>query len=97
MVDPAAAFANLRALAREGLDGRFGFYESIDYTAGRASRRAARAVIVRAFMAHHQGMSLVALDNVLHDDPMVRRFHAEPRDPGDRAAAPGAGARAPSS
>ena len=85
LVDPSAAAANLTRLTREGLDGRFGFYESIDYQprepAGDAATPAGtgEAEIVRAFFAHHQGMSLVALTNVLHDDIFVTRFHADPR------------------
>jgi cyclic beta-1,2-glucan synthetase len=78
MVAPSAAVENLRALEREGGAGRFGYYEAIDYTPERVPP-GRRSVIVRAFMAHHQGMNLVALDNVLHAGPMVRRFHAEPR------------------
>ena len=77
-VDARAATRNLRALMREGMDGRFGFYEAIDYTQGRVPP-GRRAVVVRAFMAHHQGMTLLALDNVLRDGVMVRRFHADPR------------------
>ena len=70
-----------------GSTGAYGFYEAIDYTprqdrralaVARPSRRAAGAV-VRAYLAHHQGMTLVALANVLHGDPMVGRFHADPR------------------
>ena len=55
-----------------------GYYEAIDYTSERLPQ-GSRAAVVKAYMAHHQGMSLVALDNVLHDDPMQRRFHADPR------------------
>ena len=62
---------------REGALGRYGFYEAIDYTPERLPQTEKRAVI-RAFMAHHQGMSLVALDNLLNRDVMQRRFHAEP-------------------
>ncbi len=36
-------------------------------------------VVVPAYMAHHEGMTLVALANALLDDRMVERFHAEPR------------------
>ena len=46
--------------------------------------------IVRAYMAHHQGMTVVAIANALLDGVMRTRFHAEPIDPGDRAAAAGA-------
>jgi cyclic beta-1,2-glucan synthetase len=77
MVAPHAALDNLRRLAREEALGRYGFYESIDYTPERLPQDQKRAVI-RAFMAHHQGMSLVALDNLLNHEVMQQRFHSEP-------------------
>ncbi|MFL6332477.1 MAG: GH36-type glycosyl hydrolase domain-containing protein [Pyrinomonadaceae bacterium] len=77
LVAPRRALANLRRLEREGALARYGFYESIDYTQERLPQTQKSAVI-RAFMAHHQGMSLVALDNLLNRDVMQRRFHAEP-------------------
>jgi cyclic beta-1,2-glucan synthetase len=85
--DPAEAARNLRRLEAEGLLGAYGFYEAIDYTHGKAedpsgAERGAdpsKGTVVRAFMAHHQGMTLVALANALLGDPMVRRFHADPR------------------
>ncbi|MBD0325038.1 MAG: hypothetical protein ICV68_01325 [Pyrinomonadaceae bacterium] len=76
-IAPHAALDNLRRLEREGALARYGFYESVDYTHERLPQNQTR-VIIRAFMAHHQGMSLVALDNLLHDELMQRRFHAEP-------------------
>jgi len=78
LVDPAAAVKNLKALAREGLEGDFGFFEAIDYSATRVPP-GKRGVIVRSYMAHHLGMTLVALDNVLHARCMQRRFHADAR------------------
>ena len=77
LVAPQAAFENLRRLEREGALARFGYYESIDYTPERLPQNQ-RRVLVRAFMAHHQGMSLVALDNLINGGVMRRRFHAEP-------------------
>src|SRR5262249_16502650 len=77
MVSPRQAVKNFQRLAREGGDGPFGFYESLDYTADRLPR-GRRLVVVRCFMAHHQGMSLVALSNCLYNSTMVTRFHAEP-------------------
>ncbi|HEX8492837.1 MAG TPA: glucoamylase family protein [Pyrinomonadaceae bacterium] len=74
---PRAAFNNLRRLEREGALARYGFYESVDYTPERLPQNQTR-VIIRAFMAHHQGMSLVALDNLLNNELMQRRFHSEP-------------------
>ena len=77
MVDPVAAARNLSALVAVGARGPYGFYEALDYTRSRLPEGTEMA-IVRAYMAHHQGMSLVALANVLHDGVMRARFHAEP-------------------
>ena len=76
-VAPRAACDNMQRLAREGLEGTYGFYEAVDFTSSRLPPNETRAVI-RSFMAHHQGMSLVALDNVLREYPMWRRFMACP-------------------
>ena len=70
---------NLDELRQLGMSGRYGFYESIDFTPARVPDKEGRGVVLRTFMAHHQGMSLVALDNALHDFPMQRRFHDDPR------------------
>ena len=77
MVDPVAAVRNLERLAAVGGRGIHGFYEALDYTAPRLPEGAAVAV-VRAYMAHHQGMVVVAIANALHDGAMRARFHAEP-------------------
>ena len=78
MIDPRTAAENFVRLAEAGASGRYGFYEALDYTATRLPENQTVAV-VRAYMAHHQGMSLVALANVLHDGVMRARFHDEPR------------------
>ena len=78
MVAPQEACANLQRLAGQGLAGRFGLHEAIDYTAARLPR-GHDAVVVRSFMAHHQGMSLLALANVLLNRPMQRRFESDPQ------------------
>ena len=77
LVDPQAAIRNIANLESEGLEGPFGFYESADYTPERLPFETKRAVI-KSFMAHHQGMSLVALNNYLHRNAMQKRFHADP-------------------
>ncbi len=77
MVAPRAALQNLQRLAQAGALARYGFYDAIDYTPERLPKNQAQ-VVIHSFMAHHQGMSLVALDNVLHDDVMQKRFHADP-------------------
>ena len=86
MVEPQLAVRNLRRLSDEGRAGAYGYYEAIDYTHGAAGELgtgettdASGGTVVRAFMAHHQGMTLVSLANVLLGDPMVKRFHADPR------------------
>jgi cyclic beta-1,2-glucan synthetase len=76
-IDPRAAMENLRRLEKEGALGAYGYYEAIDYTAERLPQGQTH-VLIRTFMTHHQGMSLVALTNVLHDDRMEARFHADP-------------------
>ncbi len=81
MVEPQLAARNLRRLSGDGRRGGYGYYEAIDYTHGAAVETAGTpgGTTVRAFMAHHQGMTLVSLANVLLGNPMVRRFHADPR------------------
>ena len=76
MVAPEAACLNLQRLAAEGFVGKYGFFEAIDYTPAR-QRRGQTNVVVRSFMAHHQGMSLLALAYLLRDRPMQRRFAAD--------------------
>jgi len=76
-IDAQSALDNLRALEEKGAFSRYGFYESIDYTPDRLQKNQ-KSFILRSFMAHHQGMSLVSMNNLLHDNPMQRRFHAEP-------------------
>ncbi len=77
MVDANAAAENFSHLALAGGSGRYGFYEAIDYTPSRLPEGESAAV-VHAYMAHHQGMTLVAIDNTLLGGAMRRRFHAEP-------------------
>ena len=77
MVAPEQACRNLQRLAAEGLAGKFGFYEAVDYTPSRLPRGQSSAVI-RSFMAHHQGMIFLSLAYLLLDRPMQRRFESDP-------------------
>ena len=77
MYAPAAAAHNLRRLDKAGGRGTYSFYEALDFTRSRLPEGDSAAVI-RAYMAHHQGMSLVALDNVIHFGIMRHRFHRDP-------------------
>jgi cyclic beta-1,2-glucan synthetase len=76
LVDPRAAISNLIRLQSMGLNGPMGLFEAIDFSR-QASRRGERGVVIYAYMSHHQGMSLLALNNLLHNGIMQRRFHAE--------------------
>ena len=78
MVAPGPACDNLQRLAAAGAAGRYGLYEAIDYTAARLPR-GQKAAVVRSFMAHHQGMGLLALAHLLLERPMQRYFEADAR------------------
>ena len=78
MIDPSAACANMEAMAARGFLGRYGFYEAADYTAGRVSPNQ-KFSLVRSHMAHHSGMSLLALDQALLGQPMHGRFLSDPQ------------------
>jgi cyclic beta-1,2-glucan synthetase len=78
--DREAALANLGHLAHAGWIGEYGFYEGGDYRDSKnASQRKPEPVIIRSWMAHHQGITLLALANVLFDGVIHRWFHADPR------------------
>ena len=77
MVRPEAAVRNFARLSSAGASGRYGFREALDYTARRLPEGASVA-IVGSYMAHHQGMALVALGNVINNRAMIERFHADP-------------------
>ncbi|MFN2383160.1 MAG: GH36-type glycosyl hydrolase domain-containing protein, partial [Gemmatimonadota bacterium] len=77
MVAPRAAVRNFERLAAAGGRGSYGFYEALDYTPARVPTDE-RVAVVRAYMTHHQGMSIIALANTLLDGIMRRRFHAVP-------------------
>ena len=77
MVDAPGALRNYAVLAQLGAQGRYGFYEALDYTRARLPDDADVA-LVRCFMAHHQGMTIVAIANTLQDGRMRERFHREP-------------------
>ncbi|MGO9599698.1 MAG: glucoamylase family protein, partial [Isosphaeraceae bacterium] len=77
MVAPEKACLNLEQLTAAGFEGKFGFYEAIDYTPSRLLRGQSSAV-VRSFMSHHQGMIFLSLAYLLLDRPMQKRFESDP-------------------
>ncbi|MBU3189325.1 cyclic beta 1-2 glucan synthetase [Clostridium bowmanii] len=76
--DFRGAYDNLQKLAEEGLEGIYGFYEAVDYTKNRMPSDESKAII-KCFMIHHEGMSLMALDNVLLNNILQKRFHNLPK------------------
>ncbi|MBJ7415128.1 MAG: glycosyl transferase, partial [Niveispirillum sp.] len=77
MVDPSAAAGNLHRLLMIGARGDYGYFEALDFTPARLPKGQGMA-LVQAYMAHHQGMGIVAIANTLLNGIMRARFHAEP-------------------
>jgi cyclic beta-1,2-glucan synthetase len=77
MVEPRRARRNFERLRDMGAMGPYGFYDALDFTRSRASD-GARFTVVRTSMAHHQGMTIVGIANVLDGGRMRTRFHREP-------------------
>jgi cyclic beta-1,2-glucan synthetase len=76
MIEPGEAVANLDRLGALGAVGAYGYYESLDFTPTRLPKTG-EPVLVQAYMAHHQAMSVVAVANVIFDGFARRLFHAD--------------------
>jgi cyclic beta-1,2-glucan synthetase len=76
---PRAVLENLRKMEHDGWLGTYGFYESVDFSASRQKIWRRDFEIVRCWMAHHQGMSLLSIANFLADEIVQEWFHAHPR------------------
>lgn len=74
---PRECLENIELLLKNDLEGEYGFYEAVDYTPERLSDNNNHAV-VQSFMAHHQGMIMVSLNNYINNNIMVDRFHSNP-------------------
>ena len=77
-VRPQEVLRNIHALRSLGMLGRYGLYESVDFTPAHLPV-GQRHAIVRSFMSHHQAMVFLPLANYLMGNRMVRRFHDNPR------------------
>jgi cyclic beta-1,2-glucan synthetase len=77
MVEPKTAYENLRNLEKKGGLGLHGFYDAIDFTPSRL-KKTESFKIVKTYMAHHHGMSLIALENLLNDWSVNNYFHSDP-------------------
>ena len=78
-VDPAGALRNLHAMVDMGWEGNYGFYEAADFSPRRRWPWQSRYRLVRCWMAHHQGMTLLALCNFLNGNVVQKWFHSERR------------------
>ena len=76
---PKPALQNLRQMTHDGWFGAYGFYESADYSASKHHLWHREYELVRCWMAHHQGMSLLAIANFLADGIVQEWFHSHPR------------------
>ena len=78
MVDPVSSLRNLKVLNEHGALGLWGYYDAIDFTREHLNEKEPYKV-VKIYMAHHHGMSLIALTNVLNDWSIQDYFHADPK------------------
>jgi cyclic beta-1,2-glucan synthetase len=62
---------------RLGWSGKYGFFEAADFTSAKSSGQ--RFELIRCWMAHHQGMSLLSMANLLHQGVAQHWFHSNPR------------------
>ncbi len=75
--DISSGIENINTLIDSKLLDRYGFYEAVDYTKSRIPKGKSKAII-KSFMVHHQGMSLMALNNILNNNILQNRFHNKP-------------------
>lgn len=78
MIDTCGGIVNINRLIDDKLEGQYGLYEAVDYTRDRVTKKKKKAII-KCFMVHHEGMSIMSLDNVLNNNILQRRFHNVPR------------------
>ena len=71
------AIKNLRKLEKQNMYGKYGFYESIDYTMDRLKYGKSYEV-VKTYMAHHQGLILLSINNLINNNILVKRFNNNP-------------------
>lgn len=74
---PKEEIKNLKRLEKEGMYDKFGFYEAIDYTPERVEK-GKNSAIVKTYMAHHQGLILLSINNLFNDNILQKRFIKNP-------------------
>jgi hypothetical protein len=78
-IDPGQAVANLRWMTKKNWFGTYGYYESADFTPDVRPSRKQRFALVRSWMVHHQGMSLLAIANFLQNGVVQQWFRRDTR------------------
>lgn len=75
---PKTALSNLRYLKKLGAYGKYGFFDAVDFTVQRLPKNAtsSASIVVKNYYAHHHGMSLIAIYNLLNNNQMQDYFHA---------------------
>ena len=74
---PKEVIKNLKRLEQYGMYQKYGFYESLDFTPERV-RKGKQAEVVKTYMAHHQGLILLSINNMFHDNILQKRFIQNP-------------------
>lgn len=74
---PEEVIQNLKQLEKEGMLGKYGFYEAIDYTSSRL-KPGQKAAPVKTYMSHHQGLILLSINNLFGKNILQERFGKNP-------------------
>lgn len=75
--DKNSSIKNIKELERDGMCGKYGFYESIDYTSSRLNAKE-KSRVVKTYMAHHQGLILLSINNFINNQILINRFYENP-------------------
>ena len=74
---PKEVLENLKVLKSYGMYDKYGFYESLDLTPARQSRKN-KSSVVATYMAHHQGLILLSINNLFNKNILQKRFSENP-------------------
>ena len=74
---PREVLENIKKLEAQEMLGKYGFYESIDYTPERLNK-SSQSVPVKTYMAHHQGLILLSINNLFNNNILQKRFMKNP-------------------
>ena len=75
--DPKGVVDNLKKLEKQGMYNKYGFYESIDFTPNRVEK-SKKYANVKTYMAHHQALILLSINNLINNNILQKRFMLNP-------------------